>query len=234
MALRIGISYAPQSGPYPRYIEATQSAAARLGLDVEVIDLCARPEEAARIDGVIFTGGGDVAPARFGKADEANRCEGIKLARDDHEFRLCDIACARELPILGICRGEQVLNVHFGGTLITHIATASDHVKRDDGEDAQHEITTVAGSIVAQLASAGRAAVNSSHHQAVDRLGAPFVVTARASDGTIEAYEWAEPDGKPFFLAVQWHPERMNQSDALAGPIFEQFLKAVAGSRSYA
>jgi len=232
--IRVGISYAPQSGPYPRYIEATQSAAARLGLDVEVIDLSARPEEAATIDGIIFTGGGDVAPARFGKDDELGRCEGIKLSRDDHEFRLCEIACARELPILGICRGEQLLNVHFGGTLITHIATASDHVKNAGGEDAEHEITTVPGSVVAQSASAERAEVNSSHHQAVDRLAEPFVATARANDGTIEAFEWAEPEGKPFLLAVQWHPERMNQSDALAGPIFEQFLKAVAGSRSYA
>ncbi len=233
MTIRIGISYAPQTGPYPRYVEATQSAAVRLGLNIEVVDLWSHPEEAMNVDGIMFTGGGDVAPERFGKPGETDRCEGIELKRDDHEFRLCETACARELPILGICRGEQVLNVHFGGTLITHIATANDHVKTD-GEDARHAIATVRGSIVAELACAQHAEVNSSHHQAVDQLAEPFVVTARASDGTVEAFEWAETDGKPFFLAVQWHPERMNQAEALAGPIFEQFLKAVAGSRSFA
>jgi putative glutamine amidotransferase len=233
MPIRIGISYAPQSGPYPRYIEATQSAAMRLGLDVEVIDLSARPDEAASVDGIIFTGGGDIAPERFGKADEAGRCEGIKPQRDDHELRVCDVARRRALPILGICRGEQLLNVAFGGTLITDIPTARDHVKQD-GQDARHAISTVADSIVAQLAAADRAEVNSSHHQAVDRLAEPFVVTARANDGTIEAFEWADPHGKPFLLAVQWHPERMNQSEPLAGPIFELFLNAVAGSLSHA
>jgi putative glutamine amidotransferase len=233
MPIRIGISYAPQSGPYPRYIEATQSAAMRLGLDVEVIDLSARPDEAASVDGIIFTGGGDIAPERFGKADEAARCEGIKPQRDDHELRVCDVARRRALPILGICRGEQLLNVAFGGTLITDIPTARDHVKQD-GQDARHAISTIAGSTVAQLAAGDRAEVNSSHHQAVDRLAEPFVVTARANDGTIEAFEWADPHGKPFLLAVQWHPERMNQSEPLAGPIFELFLKAVAGSLSHA
>ncbi|MGA3038250.1 MAG: gamma-glutamyl-gamma-aminobutyrate hydrolase family protein [Vulcanimicrobiaceae bacterium] len=234
MTIRIGISYAPQTGPYPRYIEAVRSAAARLALDVDVIDLWGHPEEVVRVDGIIFTGGGDVAPDRFGKADEIDQCEGIKLPRDDHEFAMCTTATERELPILGICRGEQLLNVHFGGTLVTHIATANDHVKREDGADAYHPIVTVPGSEIARLASAERADVNSSHHQAVDRLAEPFVVTARAGDGTVEAFEWAEPDGKPFLLAVQWHPERMDQSDAMAGPIFEQFLKAVAGSRSFA
>src|SRR5580658_9701363 len=142
MTIRIGISYAPPSGPYPRYVEATKNAATRLGLNIEVIDLSAHPEEANSVDGIMFTGGGDVAPARFGKAAETDRCEGIELPRDDHEFQLCEIAGARALPILGICRGEQVLNVHFGGTLITHIATANDHVKID-GEDRRHAIATV-------------------------------------------------------------------------------------------
>lgn len=233
MAIQIGISYAPQSGPYPRYIEAVQSAATRLGLDVEVIDLWAHPKEIGSIDGIVFTGGGDVAPDRFGKPSEIDRCEGVKLARDDHEFRMCETAKEREVPVLGICRGEQLLNVGFGGTMITHISTASDHAK-SDGNDAQHMVTVQPGSMIARLAAADRAEVNSSHHQAVDRLADPFVVTARASDGTIEAFEWAKPDGKPFLLAVQWHPERMDQAEKLAGPVFEHFLKAVAGSRSYA
>jgi putative glutamine amidotransferase len=233
MTIRIGISYAPQSGPYPRYIEATRSAAVRLGLDVEAIDLWSRFEEDARVDGLIFTGGGDIAPERFGKADEAIRCEGIKTQRDEHEFALCEMARARELPILGICRGEQLLNVCFGGTLITDIPTARDHVKQN-GDDARHAISAVEGSIVARLAGGACAEVNSSHHQAVDHLAGAFAVTARAADGTIEAFEWDEPGGKPFLLAVQWHPERMDQAESLAGPIFELFLKAVAGTLSHA
>lgn len=234
MTLRVLISYAPHKNDYPRYGDAARQAVRRLGLDIDVTELKGiEKEDVPPFDGVIFTGGGDINPKRYGKPELEPYCTFVNDKRDEAEFALCKRAVASDSPILGICRGEQLLNVHFGGTLVADIATAADHVKKH-GKDSRHAISIEPGSTIERLAGSTRSEVNSSHHQAVDRLAEPFVVTARASDGTIEAYEWAKPEGKPFLLAVQWHPERMNHTEPLAGPIFELFLKAVAGSRSHA
>jgi putative glutamine amidotransferase len=228
MRVRIGLSYAPPQAPYPRYVEAVRDAAARLGADVEIVDLWSNRERARDIDAIIFTGGEDVAPERYGKGSERGRCGEIRPDRDEHEFGLVDIARERALPMLGICRGTQLLNVAYGGSLITDIDTAKDHTKTAPGVDGRHDVIVQETSLIGQLAGAARSNVNSSHHQAVDRLAEPFAITARsAEDEIVEAFEWARPHDKPFLLAVQWHPERMNQSEALAGPVFETFLKAV-------
>ena len=229
---RIGISYGPESGPYPHYAAAVRAAADRLKLDVETVDLSERTIAKVSVDGIVFTGGGDVNPERFGKGHEADRVSGVDNDRDALEFGLLAEARKKDVPILGICRGLQLLNVAHGGTLITDIPTARDHVKTAAGNDARHDIALHEGSLVAEVAGGTRANVNSSHHQAVDRLAPPFCETARADDGTVEAFEWAQPGGKPFFLAVQWHPERMDQTEPLAGRLFERFLSAVATSVS--
>ena len=232
MALRIGLSYAPANEkPYPRYVEALRGAAARMGIEIETIDLWSNPDAATSVDGVLFTGGEDVAPERFGKGNERARCGTIREDRDEHEFRVLGEARKRELPLLGICRGLQLLNVAYGGSLITDIATAAEHTKKA-GVDAQHGVAvTEKASLVRMLAGADRGHVNSSHHQAVDRLAEPFVVTARsANDDLVESFEWKDGAGKPFLLAVQWHPERMQQSEPLAGPVFERFLAASRAS----
>ena len=231
--MRIGISYGPQQQPYPRYHDAIREAAARLSVDVETIDLWENPAAIDDVDVMVFTGGPDIAPERYGKPEGSEKCEGVDRRRDEHEFRLYERAGQRELPVLGICRGAQLINVARGGTLVPDIATRGAHTK-NDGVDARHDVVVEnPRSLVGELARGARARVNSSHHQAVDRLATPFVVTARsADDGVIEAYEWAEPQRKPFLLAVQWHPERMDQPEALAGAVFECFLRAAAKAAS--
>lgn len=230
MRLRVGISYGPERGPYPHYAAAARAAGERLGIDVEAVDLSDGSTSPDTVDAIVFTGGGDIAPERFGKGDESDRVEGVDAARDELEFGLLQAARDRELPILGICRGAQLINVGFGGDLVTHIDHADAHVKTAAGKDARHDVVVSDGSLIGRLSGAGRARVNSSHHQAVGRLAEPFAVTALAEDGTVEAYEWAQPGGKPFLLAVQWHPERMDQKEKLAGPLFERFLQAVTDS----
>ena len=235
MPRRIGLSYAPAEPPYPNYFRAVQDAAARLGTDIEVVDLWNDRGAIRDVDAVIFTGGEDIAPERYGKGDERPRCGEIRADRDEHEFALLAEARQRDLPMLGICRGTQLLNVAFGGTLVTDIDTASDHTKKA-GADSRHDVLVETSSLIGKLAGAHRCNVNSSHHQAVDRLAEPFVITARsAEDRIIEAFERAQPEGKPFLLAVQWHPERMQQSESLAGPIFETLIKEISwtASRSY-
>ena len=228
MTLRIGFSYAPDSDPYPNYHNALLAAAARLGLEAETVDLSETPGSVPVIDGVVFTGGEDLNPERYGKAHEREKCQAPNDERDEQELKIFAIAQARQVPVLGICRGMQLLNVAFGGDLITHLENAKAHTKHD-GHDGRHAIVTVPGSVIASLCGEG-AEVNSSHHQAVDRVADEFAVSARAGDGTIEALERADPHGKPLVLAVQWHPERMDQRSPLAGRLFERFLLAVDAS----
>jgi len=224
---RIGISYGPERGPYPHYAAAVRAAADRLKLDVETVDLSDPRATPKSLDGIVFTGGGDINPERFGKGDEADRVSGVDDDRDSFEFRLLEAAQSRELPIFGICRGAQLINVGFGGDLITHIPNASAHVKTQDGKDARHEISVRKNSLIGNLTSEKRAHVNSSHHQAVGRLADAFKPTAQADDGTVEAFERADETGKPFLVAVQWHPERMQQDEPLAGSLFELFLSSI-------
>jgi putative glutamine amidotransferase len=165
-------------------------------------------------------------PARYGMPEYAPLCT-IDAARDEHEFALLERARTARLPIFAICRGAQLLNVAHGGTMLPDLpderairhGTAS-------VEDRRHAVTVSPQTALAQLVAHENGEVNSHHHQAVDRLAGDFVVAARADDGTIEAFEWAQPAGKPYMLAVQWHPERMNDGEPFADPLFDRFLTA--------
>lgn len=235
MMLTIGLSYAPADNEkYNRYREAVREAARLLDEEVALVDLAAHPNRLTECDGVIFTGGSDIEPSRYGKQTEERLCTGIDAARDQAEFELASKVEENRIPILGICRGLQLLNVHRGGTLVTDIQTfgGRDHTKID-GHDRRHRVKIETGSYLRGVFRASEGEINSSHHQAAERLGEGLIVTARAvEDGTVEALEWADPKGKPFFLAVQWHPERMEFDEPFAGRIFESFLWEVAAHKT--
>lgn len=150
----------------------------------------------ARLDGLLLSGGEDVDPALSG----ADRAEAVDAGRDAFELALLEVALARELPVLGVCRGMQVLNVGRGGTL----ASAPAGHNRIDAPFAtlSHAITCPPGTLGHRLL--GRCSrVNSTHRQAVARLGAGLEIAASAPDGTVEAVWWPGRD----VLGVQWHPE---------------------------
>ncbi|MFG1791027.1 gamma-glutamyl-gamma-aminobutyrate hydrolase family protein [Nocardia sp. NPDC049149] len=163
----------------------------------------ARPELVARLDGLLLTGGADVAPDRYGAP--AHPLTYTRPDRDDSEFRLFELARAVDLPILAVCRGLQVVNVAMGGTLIQHLPEVVGHAEHSgtDGGFTTVQVTTVPGSRVAAIVGPDVQA-NCHHHQAIDRLADGLIATAHAADGTIEAAE--APDG-PFLVGVQWHPE---------------------------
>jgi putative glutamine amidotransferase len=167
-------------------------------------------EYAGRLDGVLLTGGADIEPHRYGASPDAD-IGSVEPARDEAELGLLDVAVADGVPVLGICRGLQLLTVWAGGTLHQHVPA---HARFDLPPTEQFdEVRIEPGSRMAALyGSAHR--VNSLHHQTVDRVADGWVVTARCTDGTVEALEWPGHD----VIAVQWHPELL--PGAVADPLF--------------
>jgi putative glutamine amidotransferase len=179
------------------------------------------------VDGVILIGGDDVDPALYG-AKRSPHLGSVDRPRDDFELEIARVCAAGDLPAFGICRGHQVMNVALGGTLIQHIpAEVAAPVAHSGRTDETHPASVVAGSRLHALLGARRLAVNSHHHQAVSRLAKALRVTATAPDGVIEA---AELPGHAFFLAVQWHPERMPKATATKR-LFRAFVAAAAARR---
>ena len=178
-----------------------------------------------RIDGLLVTGGAfDVDPALY-DGGPAHATVSLKSGRTAFELAVTRGALARDIPVLGICGGEQLLAVAFGGTLIQHIpdsvADALAHEQPNPRTEPGHEIEITAGTLLARIVGGHRMAVNSAHHQAVDRPGRGAVVNARAPDGVIEGIEHP---GHRFALGVQWHPEYA--VDPADPRIFDAFVEA--------
>jgi putative glutamine amidotransferase len=191
-----------------------RSALEQAGADVREIAPDSDPLPAALdgVDGVLLTGGLDVAPSFYGETEQHPTVE-VAYDRDDYELALARLALHREMPLLAICRGAQVLNVAAGGTLIQDIpsehASSISHTVTEPRDAIAHDVAVTPGSTLASLLAsrldeAGRVPVNSRHHQAVKQLAPGFSVSATAPDGIIEAIEKA---GGQLCLGVQWHPE---------------------------
>lgn len=180
---------------YPRLVQRAGGLAAMLPPDA--------PEHAAaavaRLDGLMIAGGPDVEPARYG-AERHPRTGPPALARDAWELALIDAALNARVPLLGICRGMQLLNVALGGTLVQHL----DGHAGTPGVFGRHPVKPVPGTRYAGAAPE-EVSVPTFHHQAVDRLGSGLYPSAHAEDGTVEAIEL--PPSQGWVLGVQWHPE---------------------------
>jgi putative glutamine amidotransferase len=172
------------------------------------------PEESIDLFGaceaLLLTGGEDVDPACYGAAPHANLGT-VDQRRDANELALVTDARARDLPILAICRGIQLLNVAFGGTLIQDIPSqrrsAIDHNPATPRDEAVHAVAITDGSRLGQILETTEFHANSFHHQAIDRVGEGLVVSARAPDGLIEGVESSDP--QEWIIGVQWHPEEL-------------------------
>ena len=210
---------------------------------VEVVRLSAalgNLNDASACDGLVLSGGIDIDPSLYGGGPEYKRspAAGWEKERDLFEQAVLRMAWERELPVLGVCRGLQLINVTLSGTLVQDLGITGDGVHEAiAGVDKQHNVRLEAGSLLAEVAGRTEGEVNSAHHQAIDRLGEGLKVNCHASDGTIEGIEWKEPAGRPFLLAVQWHPERMYvngfEDEFLYSAIRDRFVAEVKemGSR---
>ena len=169
------------------------------------------------VDGLLLAGGTDIDPALYGAAREVATDKPDRV-RDVIEGTLLDEALARDLPVLGICRGQQFLNVHLGGTLRQHIDGHKCPKVRE-----VHAVAIAPGSRLEAILATREYIVNSRHHQGADRVGTGLTVTAAAPDGVVEALELP---GKRFVLAVQWHPEA--RTDGPDARLFEAFREALS------
>jgi len=221
--LRIAVSKAS-----PNYIQWLKKASP----DVQIVNLYILKKNVAlevlgNCDGLLLTGGEDIYPGWYGKETESGRCTWSNLRRDSLEITVLTKAMEMKMPVFGICRGHQLLNVYLGGKLIIDIPTdygqGVTHMCRDYLH-CTHEVYVQRNSSLYELTGIDSAAVTTNHHQAVDILSPLLIVNARSSDGLIEGMEWLNPEGKNFLMGVQWHPERMDYNNPLSGKLAVRFV----------
>jgi putative glutamine amidotransferase len=221
----------PQAGIYGAYVHALADAGLAAVLVTPLHDAASIEAILARCDGLVLSGGEDVDPARYGQTPVVP-LDDVSAERDAMEWQALELAYARSLPVLAICRGVQVLNVFRGGTLWQDLPSqqpgAAAHQQTAPWGSPAHEIEVRAGSrLHAALGGATRVAVNSYHHQAIRDLAADLEVTAATGDGVIEAVEAV---GARWVLGVQWHPERYLPDAPPSHPdrrLFRAFADAV-------
>jgi putative glutamine amidotransferase len=217
-----------------RKLEDYRQSVLHVGGEVRVLEPSAGvPASLEGLDGLVLTGGGDVAPAKYGEEPHPTM-EAAEPGRDDFELELVAVARSRGIPILAICRGVQVLNVAGGGTLVQDIPSqvpgALTHrleVPPHQAFELAHEIwidkdTMLSRLMRERLSDADSCEVNSRHHQAVRQLAPGLIVSATAPDGVIEAIE--DP-AAAFCLGVQWHPENFWRTGEFR-PLFEGLVEA--------
>lgn len=182
-----------------------------------------------KVDGLVFTGGADVAPALY--SEEKLPCCGAPAPeRDQMEYALCRMALEMDKPILAICRGHQMLNVALGGSLYQDIAqqfgTAIRHPRSDVPRTPVHTVAVAPGSLLYQAVGMETLQVNSRHHQGVKRVAPGAAACGVAEDGLVEAIE---APGKRFVLGVQWHPESMSAQRPEAQALFNALVQSCGG-----
>ena len=212
--------------------------------DIEIIQLSEQNNNADAIknyDALILSGGVDIHP-KFYKTDKINyphSPQKFNEQRDEFEIALFQLAQKTNKPVLGICRGLQLINCIYNGTLKQdlgdepnkiHKAEIINHVQKDKA----HGLDIEEGTILHDIVEAGRLVVNSAHHQTIDKLGEGLKANCHSDDGLIEGFEREHPNGKPFLLAVQWHPERMYkfnlEGSTVSKAIRDRFIEEVKKS----
>lgn len=201
--------------------------------DVEVIRLGYTSDnfhDISRCQGILLTGGDeDIHPRYYHHPEFVSLCTGgLDEKRDEFELKVVNYAMSNRLPVLGICRGLQITNIYFGGSLYPDISSVgkSDHSKFVDGKDRYHQLSIDVSSVLNRIVSVPRSEVNSAHHQSADRIGEGLVANAFSEDGVVEGLE--RKDAGPYLMLVQWHPERMSdQGSPLVDSIKRSFLKSM-------
>lgn len=183
-------------------------------------------EQLDRVDAIILSGGSDINPLLFGEEPDA-KLDFVLPDRDTYEIRLTCLTHQSGKPLLGICRGIQVINVAFGGTLYQDICSQAPnctlkHSQSSRRDFAGHTVDIVPGSMLQQIFDEFSLSVNSYHHQAVKDAAPGFIINAMSRDGIIEGIE---KPGEPYLLGVQWHPEMLVESYPVMLELFKRLVK---------
>lgn len=213
---------------YPAWITGNRT-------DIEIVKLSAsldNAHETTRCHGVLFSGGVDIHPKFYGFTNEkyAGAPDEFDLQRDEFEFSVFEIVRKHRIPALGICRGLQLINIALGGTLIPDLQTIGklDHT-RHGLVDGVHDVETNKDSLLYSITGTKQSTINSAHHQAIDKIAPTLNITAYSPDNVPEAAEYADFANNPWLLLVQWHPERLfqtNPGSPLEKEIQAAFLQA--------
>jgi putative glutamine amidotransferase len=223
--LRIGITDCGKFENYRRWMEMESG--------IEVVKLSSHLQNASAIescDGIIFSGGEDLHPELYGKPEFVKEfgLKEIIPERDQFEFEAIERAFHFKKPVLGICRGLQLINVYLGGTLVPDIPIlyhSTTHGKIG-GQDQTHFIRVENFSLLHDISGLELGIVNSAHHQSVDRPAKELKISAFSEPAIVEAMEWKETGKKSWLLMVQWHPERMSDlSSPLSANLKSAFLE---------
>ncbi len=212
----ISYGYEHKVGPY---LEAVRSA----GLEpfLHKADTAITLDQ---VEGLLLTGGSDVDPARYGQSVNSET-QDIDPVRDEIECNLIEAALSKDVPVLAICRGMQILNVALGGTLLQHVESGRHRPEISDKSAPVHEVEIEPGTLLNEIAGTRRMQVNSRHHQAIARLGERLRIAATdPEDGMIEAVECSD---KRFVLGVQWHPEDQIAKQPEQLRLFHAFARAL-------
>lgn len=233
----------PEGGygvPAP-YIEALRRSGARTAI-VAPGEPVAAERTLEPFDGLLLVGGGDVDPARYGAEPDIEHGYGVEPDRDAFEIELLLAAERMRLPALCICRGMQVMNVAYGGTLHQHLpgmAGLLEHGVPLEGTETMHTVTPVTVSYLAAMTKSGDLVCSSHHHQGIDRIGRGLRATGHSPDGLVEAIELdvagaADPTIEPWIVGVQWHPEETAAADPVQQSLFDALvlLSRLRGSRA--
>ena len=203
-----------------KYIESLARAGAGMRW-VELNDPEQAVPDALTCDGLLLPGGGDMDPKFYGQA-RIPACGEPNLLRDAAEPLLLRAFLAADKPVLGICRGIQVMNAVLGGDLYQDIKPF-EHLPHNDHWAKVHTVTVRRGTLLSRILGQDTVLVNSQHHQAVDRVAPGFTLAALSEDGIVEAIE--KPDAR-FCLGVQWHPEWLSDADPAMQGLFDAFVNA--------
>ncbi|MEO6719499.1 MAG: gamma-glutamyl-gamma-aminobutyrate hydrolase family protein [Ferruginibacter sp.] len=233
--IKIGLTYTGTAEKHNNYVTWLKTDD-----DISVVKLSAEDNNldvVKEMDGIVLSGGLDIHPKYYGnnKSDYANAPECFNEQRDEFEKTVFEISQQHNIPVLGVCRGMQLVNCLLGGSLTQDIGNDSNITHRFDEIDKVHGVNLLPDTMLHQIINTDSILTNSAHHQSVNGPGKGLKINAMSDDGIVEGIERADSNSKPFFLGIQWHPERMFKSGLAQSPatinIRERFLSECFGER---
>lgn len=231
--MKIGLTYTGTDKKHQNYVNWLKA-----NEDIEIITLSAENNNLSdlkKCDALVLSGGIDIHPRFYGNDNtQYDNATSLNEKRDEFEIAAFHLAQENKLPVLGICRGMQLINVIHKGTMVQDLGEEKLLNAHKGNPDKLHSVNVKSETILSKIVNAKSIQANSAHHQAIDKLGHDLIINALSEDGIVEGIEREETKNKPFLLAIQWHPERMHeaglQNSAGSAAIRKRFIEEVKKS----